>query len=40
MKKGFTLIEILGVIVILSILALLNIPVIQSAISTNKEKAC
>lgn len=40
MKKGFTLIELLGVIIILSIIALLTTPVIQSALSSNKEKAC
>lgn len=39
MKKGFTLIEILGVIVILGVLALITIPVIDNVLRESREKA-
>ena len=39
MKKGFTLIEILGVIVILGIILIITIPIINNSINNSKEKA-
>ncbi|MBR3363150.1 MAG: type II secretion system protein [Bacilli bacterium] len=38
MKKGFTLIEMLGVIVILSILSLITVPVIEGSLRQGREK--
>ena len=39
MKKGFTLVELLGVIVILGLIAMIAIPTINSAINSSREKA-
>lgn len=39
MKKGFTIIELLAVLVILSIIALITIPVISNVINTGKKSA-
>lgn len=39
MKKGFTLVEILAVIVIIGLLGLLITPKIKSIISSNREKS-
>ena len=38
-KKGFTLVELLGVIVILGIIATITVPLIQRTIVENTEKA-
>ncbi len=40
MKKGFTLIELMAVIVILAIIAAIAFPFIQEAIKNSREKAC
>jgi len=37
-KKGFTLVELLGVIVILSILVLISIPIINSIVNDSKKQ--
>lgn len=37
-KNGFTLVEILGVITILSVLALIAIPTIDNIVTKNREK--
>ena len=37
-KKGFTLVELLGVIVILSILALISIPIINSIVKDSQKQ--
>ncbi len=39
MKKGFTLAELLGVIVILGLIAMIAIPTINSAINSSRDKA-
>lgn len=39
MKKGFTLIEILGVMVLLGILALITIPIVNTLVKNSKESA-
>lgn len=39
MKKGFTLVELLAVIVILSIVAVITIPVIGGVVNTGRESA-
>lgn len=39
MKKGFTLVELLGVIVILGLIATIAIPIINSSINSSKLKA-
>ena len=39
MKKGFTLVELLGVIIILGVLALIVFPIIDKSIKSSKEKA-
>ena len=39
MKKGFTLIEVLGVIVILGIILIITIPIINNSINSSKDKA-
>lgn len=39
MKKGFTLVELLGVIVILGIIAMIAIPTINSALNSSRQKA-
>ncbi len=38
-NKGFTLVELLGVIVILGIIAVITVPIIQSTIIDNTNKA-
>lgn len=40
MKKGFTLAELLGVIVILSLIALITVPAITDALQNYKIKLC
>ena len=40
MKKGFTLVEVLAVIVILAVIALLVVPKVNNTIKNNKEKVC
>ena len=37
-KRGFTLVELLGVISVLGIIALLIIPSVEKTISNNKKK--
>ncbi len=39
MKKGFTLVELLGVIIILGVIALITFPLIDKSIKSSKEKA-
>ncbi len=39
MKKGFTLVELLGVIIILGVIALITFPIINKSIKSSKEKA-
>lgn len=39
MKKGFTLVELLGVIVILGIIAMIAIPTINTALNDSRQKA-
>lgn len=39
MKKGFTLVELLGVIVILGLIAMIAIPTINSALNSSRDKA-
>lgn len=39
MKKGFTLVELLGVLVLLSVLALITVPIVNGAIKKSKEKS-
>ena len=39
MKKGFTLVELLGVIVILGLIAMIAIPTINSALNSSRQKA-
>lgn len=38
-KKGFTLVELIGVIILLSAVALISVPIINSTIRNTKEKA-
>lgn len=38
MKKGFTLIEIIAIIILLSVIVLITYPVINNLITENKEK--
>lgn len=40
MKKGFTLAELLGVIVILSLIALITVPAITDTLQNYKIKLC
>lgn len=37
MKKGFTLVELLGVLVILGLLALITVPIITNSINSSKK---
>ena len=39
MKKGFTLIELIGIIVILGVISFIVFPVVSSSIKNGKEKA-
>lgn len=39
-NKGFTLVEVLGVVIILALLALILVPKANSIIKTNKTKSC
>ncbi len=39
MKKGFTLVELLGVIVILGLIAMIAIPTINSALNDSRQRA-
>ncbi len=39
MKKGFTLVELLGVIVILGLIAMIAIPTINTALNSSRDKA-
>ena len=39
MKRGFTLVELLGVIVILGLIAMIAIPTINSALNSSRERA-
>lgn len=39
MKKGFTLVELLGVIVILGLIAMIAIPTINTALNNSRDKA-
>ena len=39
MKKGFTLVELLGVITVLAIIGLIAIPVVNKSIKDSKERA-
>lgn len=38
MKKGFTLVELLGVIIVLAVIAIIVFPLVNKTIKTNKEK--
>ena len=38
-KKGFTLIEVLAIIIILSIIAVITVPIIRNVIQTSRENA-
>ena len=38
-KKGFTLTEIIGVIVLLGIIALISVPILNTVIQNSKQKA-
>ena len=40
MKRGFTLVELLGVIVILGIIGLIIVPVVQGTLKTSSENLC
>jgi len=40
MKKGFTLAELIGVIVVLALIALVAIPAVSDVLSKNKKKLC
>ena len=37
MKKGFTLIEMLGVIVILSVIGLITVPIVSNVLNTSND---
>lgn len=39
MRKGFTLVEILAVVIIIGVLGLLCVPVVDSIVNKNEEKA-
>ena len=39
MKKGFTLVELLAVIIIIGIIALITVPIVLSVIGSSKQKA-
>ncbi len=38
-KKGFTLVELIGVIIILGVIALITYPIIDKSIKNSKEQA-
>lgn len=40
MKKGFTLAELIGVIVVLALIALIAVPAVSDVLSSNKKKLC
>lgn len=40
MKKGFTLVELIGVIAVIAILALITIPTVNNTLKQNKKSAC
>lgn len=40
MKKGFTLAELIGVIVVLALIALVAVPSVADVLSKNKKKLC
>lgn len=40
MKKGFTLAELIGVIVVLALISLVAIPAVSSILNDNKKKLC
>lgn len=40
MKRGFTLVELLGVIVIIGILGSITVPIVQNTIIENNKDAC
>lgn len=40
MKKGFTLVELLGVIVILGVIGMITVPLVQRTIIENNQKLC
>lgn len=39
-KKGFTLAELIGVIVVLALICLISVPAIASVLKTNKKSLC
>ena len=40
MKKGFTLAELLGVIVVLALISLITVPAVSDILKNNKKKLC
>jgi len=40
MKKGFTLAELLGVIVVLALISLVTVPAVSDVLKNNKKKLC
>lgn len=40
MKKGFTLAELLGVIVVLALISLITVPAVSDVLKNNKKKLC
>lgn len=39
MKKGYTLVEVLAVIIVLSVIGLIAIPAVRTSVETSKQKA-